>query len=247
MITIASIYPREMPEYRTPFTKVLPMIGQYREKDGLLILQMKAGSIEKPALVESVSGNGRSSGISDVWGQPVYVGEDRGVVGTAYNGYRWEHEPPESIAKGAVHFWVGGYAVNDLQARPGIWIVSPDLTMEEQIVNMTKVQDSFYRQQVMMANSKALKGRIDDITDLERFCAKQLNLDPDWINADAGIMRKVVCQFCGFNIRLHVAKCPNCHEIIDQQMYNRLKEKVASASLPAPPPAQGQKQPQLAR
>jgi hypothetical protein len=38
--------------------------------------------------------------------------------------------------------------------------------------------------------------------------------------------KSVDCPFCGISNKPHVAKCANCHEIINQELYDKLKKAV---------------------
>jgi hypothetical protein len=58
------------------------------------------------------------------------------------------------------------------------------------------------------------------------LAAKRLGLDPRaerWMQNAVPEAARTTCGYCGVSIPEKVAKCPNCHEIVDQELYDSLK------------------------
>ncbi len=60
------------------------------------------------------------------------------------------------------------------------------------------------------------------------LAAQMLGLDPHaerWMQNAVPEAARVKCGYCGVSIPDQVAKCPNCHEIVNQDLYDSLKAK----------------------
>lgn len=58
------------------------------------------------------------------------------------------------------------------------------------------------------------------------LAAQRLGLDPQaerWMQNAMPEAARTKCGYCGVSIPESVAKCPNCHEIVDQDLYDSLK------------------------
>jgi hypothetical protein len=49
---------------------------------------------------------------------------------------------------------------------------------------------------------------------------------PDWVSRRGKLNTTSECVFCGFENKRGVAKCRNCHEILDKDLYNKLQKEI---------------------
>lgn len=108
-----------------------------------------------------------------------------------------------------------------------------ELTKKEQekILDAANLKlDAKLRQLILEADQFASQKHENWIADIHRAALQALNEMTDgqeerpWAPIRT-TKRNVACQFCGVNNKAGVAKCANCHEIIDHELYERLTKK----------------------
>lgn len=114
----------------------------------------------------------------------------------------------------------------------GVFLFGENGPTKQEIENANRRVDEFCRELVRMGNMLHERRQTFDITDLQRFALKRLNLeDVPW---DTTAREMKICEGCGRRLRKTAAVCTDCGTIADPEKYARL-QRVESGRGPLKP------------
>lgn len=61
------------------------------------------------------------------------------------------------------------------------------------------------------------------LTDMYRLCAIHIGEEREWVAKRGRSSPVQECPFCGWEVKRGIAKCTNCREILDKELYEKLK------------------------
>ena len=127
--------------------------------------------------------------------------------------------------------------VNDLvgaeERKEGFFVIKADDPTEKELQDALSAQLKWYESLVQMGDSSwAQHGKHEHISDAQRRAAKVLGVTRPW---NTLITENISCPGCGEMVPSHVAKCKNCHVIINREAYDKLDFGQPAAALPVEP------------
>lgn len=153
----------------------------------------------------------------------IYVGEGRSISVKL---------DPNDIAAAIVRDFCMPQLAYDVDSHPGLFWVSENLTKldveskyKTRLQEVREKQTRWFKKLVMLADDDWAKNhQHKSISDLQRFAAKSLKLNRDWI---ATIETNLIqCPFCTKEVPNNAIKCPNCLEIVKPEEYKKLTAGV---------------------
>jgi hypothetical protein len=139
--------------------------------------------------------------------------------------------PAIECARSIVNDYVAALlAIEPPDKVPGLFAVSGDWTDKKlfvashskQIDKYKNAQIEWFKNLVNIADDIWSKTHSPvSIGDLQRFAAKQLGYERDWLDATP-IELAVKCPYCKSPINAGAIKCITCHEILDKKKYEEL-------------------------
>lgn len=100
----------------------------------------------------------------------------------------------------------------------------PEEKQQEILFEANSKHDAKCREKVLEADQLWSNPQTKSwITDMYRQCALHVNEEREWVAKRGKPSRLAECPFCGWEHKPGLAKCPNCHEILDKKLYEKLK------------------------
>lgn len=128
--------------------------------------------------------------------------------------------------------------VNDLvgleERKEGFFVIEAFDPSEQELQDALTAQLKWYASLVQMGDASwAQHGKHEHISDAQRRAAKVLGVTRPW---NTIITENISCPGCGEMVPAHVAKCKNCHVIINREAYDKLDFGQTKEDLPTAPP-----------
>jgi hypothetical protein len=140
--------------------------------------------------------------------------------------------PPREMARSVVEDYNTAHIALDENSKPGLFWVEGRFEAFEIIGKFPKQYEAakkaclnWFRNLVSMADVdwEKNKNRLA-VSDLQRMAARSLGLNRDWV--DIAQFETIRCPFCTTAVSPDAIKCPNCHEIINKEMYRKMRQEM---------------------
>ena len=101
----------------------------------------------------------------------------------------------------------------------------PENEQVELLDEANRKHDEMCHQMVLEADGLHGAGHGAWITEMFRLCALHVKEDRPWVSKRGKSAPTSECEFCGYENKRGIAKCSNCKEVIDEELYAALKAK----------------------
>lgn len=145
--------------------------------------------------------------------EPLEIAEDFMVCSKEYPGR------PENNLTGYGVFYTIGQPIDDFTPAE-----RQDILDDAELKHRNKLHENVARGDAFY-NSSNLQyaiGELEKKSALYLHEVEQMEL-PDWVARRAKLNPTAECRFCGFENKRGIAKCRNCHEILDPALYAKLQ------------------------
>lgn len=149
----------------------------------------------------------------------VYLDETRGSLQVRVPSYE--------IAASIVNDYCGSQLAVEVDGKPGIFWVTGEVAAKDvktkyprELMQARELQKRWFLALVKIADDDwARYHQHKSISDFQRYAARSLNLDREWLLAPETIAQ---CPACKNNVPVGAIVCPNCRCVIDKEAHKTL-------------------------
>ena len=163
----------------------------------------------------------------------VYLDVDRGHMPV--------RNPSIQVAESIVHDFINSCMEISEDAYPGLFCVpgvhTPESVEKEfttELKMATTAQTNWYKNLVALANKDWSEfHKYNVVSGIQKLAAKALGIKKDWTEISEARLQ-IACKFCLATIDTECVVCPNCHEVVNAERFEAIKNGAPVISRPAP-------------